>query len=273
MKSDRPPFDRRPLLIGVVHLDPLPGAPRFQPGRAGRRARTSWRDRAVRSARVLAEAGFDGVLVENFGDAPFFAKRVPPETTASVAVAAQAVRDAVEPRVLVGANVLRNDGRAALAVAPAAGLDFVRVNVLTGAVVTDQGLVEGDAATLLRARAALAPTVRILADVQVKHAAPLAPRPLEEEATDLVERGGADAVILTGPRSGLPVDPGALRNLRRALPDAVILVGSGVTRATVGRTLTEADGVIVGTALERGGRTGAPLDARRANAFVEAARG
>jgi membrane complex biogenesis BtpA family protein len=257
---------RRPLLLGVVHLQPLPGAPGHRPG-------SPWRRRAASDARAYAEAGFDGVLVENFGDAPFFAGRVPPETSASLAVAAHAVRDAVPPAVAVAVNVLRNDGRAAVAIAAAAGLDFVRINVLAGAFVTDQGLVEGEAAQLLRDRARLAPHLKILADVRVKHAAPLAPRPIEEEALDLVERAGADALIVTGSRTGRAVDREELASLRKALPEAFLLVGSGTSRHTVRGLLADADGAIVGSAVKRGGRTDAPVDKRRAAAFVHAARG
>ncbi len=259
-------LSRRPLLIGVVHLLPLPGAPGFRVG-------SRWRHRATQDARAYAEAGFDGVLVENFGDAPFFAGRVPAETTAALAVAARDVRDAVPASTAVGANVLRNDGRAAVAVAAGAGLDFVRVNVLAGAVVTDQGLVEGEADEILRDRARLAPALKILADVRVKHAAPLAERPLEEEALDLVERAGADALILTGSRTGRGVDREELARLRESLPEAFLLVGSGASRHTVRGLLADADGAIVGTAVKRGGRTDAPVDRRRAAAFVHAARG
>ena len=259
-------LSRRPLLLGVVHLQPLPGSPGHKPG--GR-----WRQRAVSDARVYGEAGFDGVVVENFGDAPFFAGRVPAETSTALAVAARAVRDALPPTLSVGVNVLRNDGRAAVAIAAAAGLDFIRVNVLAGAVVTDQGLVEGEAAELLRDRARLAPALKILADVRVKHAAPLAPRPIEEEALDLVERAGADALILTGSRTGRVVDRDELVGLRETLPDAFLLVGSGTSRHTVRGLLADADGAIVGTAVKRGSRTDAPVDRRRAAAFVQSARG
>lgn len=263
---------RRPLLLGVIHLAPLPGSPGWLRARAnGRRER--WRERAVADGGIYAEAGFDGVVVENHGDAPFFAGRVPPETSTALAVAARAVREALPASVHVGVNVLRNDGVAALAVAAAAGLDFVRVNVLTGAMVTDQGLVEGEAACLLRDRERLAPGVCILADAGVKHAAALAPRHPEEEALDLLERAGADALIVTGPRTGRPVDDEEIVRLREALPEAWILVGSGVTRHSIRRLLAVVDGVIVGTSVKRGGRVDAPVDRRRAAAFVQAARG
>jgi membrane complex biogenesis BtpA family protein len=263
------PLEKRPLLIGMVHLRPLPGAPAARPSR--RAAQPDWVRQAVRDAETLAAAGFGAILVENYGDAPFFKDRVPPETIAALARACAAVRDALPGRIAVGVNVLRNDALAAIAVAAAAGLDFIRVNVLNGSVATDQGVIEGRAAEVVRMRAALAPDVRIFADVRVKHARPLAPRPLEQEVHDLVHRGGADAVIVSGERTGLHVDLDELAEVQRAAGDALVLIGSGASAQNVARLLEGADGAIVGTSLKRGGKTTAPVDARRAAAFVRAA--
>jgi len=264
------PLLKRPLLVGMVHLPPLPGSPGWS-GDDGR-GLPGWVKRAVRDAETLVAAGFDALLVENFGDAPFFKDDVPAETVAALTRAASAVRSVAPARISVGVNVLRNDACAALAVATAAGLDFIRVNVLSGSVATDQGLVEGRAAEVLRLRARLAPAVRILADVRVKHARPVAPRPLAEEVGDLVTRAGADAVIVSGERTGAGVDPEELAVVRKAAGRAPVLLGSGATARSVGELLRLADGVIVGTALKRGGRTTAPVDAKRAAAFVRAAR-
>ncbi len=257
-------------MIGVVHLPPLPGAPRAVPAVAARRP--AWIRRAVEDATILDEAGFDAVIVENYGDAPFHKDDVPPETTAALAVATNAVREALPPRTAVGVNVLRNDALSALGIAAACGLDFIRVNVLAGAAVTDQGVVEGRAAEVLRARQRLAPDVRILADVRVKHAAPLAERPIEDEARDLAGRGGADALIVTGSRTGAGTYHDELTRVRDALPDALLLVGSGVTTKSVADVLDLADGVIVGTGIKRGGQTQNRVDPKRAAAFVAAAR-
>ena len=161
-----------PSLIGVIHLRPLPESPRYGGDLA------SVVSSAERDARALAEAGFDGIMVENFGDAPFVPDRVSPVTVAAMTACAVAVR-AAAPKVALGVNVLRNDAEAALAVAIAARAEMIRINVHTGARVTDQGLVEGRAHVTLRQRRALgAERVLLLCDVDVKHSAPLAARPL-----------------------------------------------------------------------------------------------
>lgn len=226
-----------------------------------------------RAARADAEsilgAGFDGYVLENFGDAPFF-KEVPPHVVAAMtALALELPRE----DAVCGANVLRNDARAALAVAAAAGLDFIRVNVHTGAFATDQGIIEGDAARTTRERAAIAPHVSILADVAVKHAAPLAAGfDIAQAAREAAYRGLADALIVTGAATGSPASLADARAVREAVPDRPLLVGSGVSAETIAQVLAIADGVIVGTALKRGGNVEAAVDPRRAREMVKRAR-
>ncbi len=248
----------------MVHLPALPGSP------GSELDVEALRERAVDDARALAGGGVDGVLVENYGDAPYAPDEVDEPTVAAMAVLSAAVRRAVE--VPVGVNVLRNDARAALAVAVAAGADFVRVNVWTGARLTDQGIVEGRAHEVLRLRRRLGSRVRVFADVAVKHSAPLAPGDPADEVADAVGRGRADAVIVTGPSTGRPPEPGALETAREAADGVPVLAGSGVTAGTVGDVLERADGVIVGSALRREGRAGRPVDPDRVARFVDAVR-
>ncbi len=258
------------LLLGVVHLPPLPGSPRFA---GDLDAVIAY---ACRDAGALLAGGLDGYVVENFGDAPFHPSDTPPWVPAVMARVAAALprQTAGGRRAVVGANVLRNDALAALAVAVAAGLDFIRVNVHIGAAVTDQGLIEGRAADTLRARRALAATrVAILADVLVKHARPLGGGQVDiaETAEETAYRGLADALIVTGTATGRATSLDDLRAVRAAVPDRPLLVGSGVTAATVGDTLSLADGAIVGTSLKIDGRTTAPVDVDRVRALVTAA--
>ena len=250
-------------LIGMVHLGPLPGSPRFGGDL------DAVVEAALSDAAVLAAAGFDALMVENFGDAPFYAKKVPDVTVASMAVAADAVRR--EAGLPIGVNVLRNDGLAAMAVAAAAGASFIRVNVLTWSMTTDQGPIVGRADEVGRLRAALNPSIGIAADVMVKHAVPPPGLTLERAARDTWERGGADALVVSGGATGDPASAADLETVRRAVPDARILVGSGASAATVGALLEVADGVIVGTSVKQDGVSTAPVDAARAAELVAAA--
>lgn len=257
----------RPRLVGVIHLPALPGSPRAA------RPLAEIVESAAADASALAAAGFDLVMIENFGDVPFFAGPVPRITVTAMTACAVAARGAARG-VPLGVNVLRNDADAALAIAVACDAACIRVNVHTGARVTDQGLVQGDAAATLRRRRDLgADRVEIWADVDVKHSAALAPRPVADEAQDLVHRGLADAVLVTGAGTGRAVDLEKLREVRRAVPDTSILVASGATIESLGSLTTLADGVIVGSALREGGRAGGPIVPARAAAFATAFRG
>ena len=252
----------RKVLIGVVHLKPLPGAPQH---------RASMADiikAAVADAVAYERGGAHALVVENFGDVPFTKSSVAPETLAAMAAVGCAVRAAV--KLPVGFNVLRNDGRSALALVAACGGDFIRVNVLSGAMLTDQGLIEGDAYNLLRDRARLAPGTQIFADVHVKHAVPLGDWSLEDAANDTVERGLADALIVSGVGTGKAADLDDVKRVRAACPHAKILLGSGVNLENVKSFLQVADGVIVGSSLKRDGKLTNPVDAKRVAALVKA---
>lgn len=254
-------------LVGVIHLPALPGSPRSS-ATAAECARS-----AAGCAALLARSGYDAIIVENFGDAPFFATKVPPVTIASMTACAIAVREAA-PDLALGINVLRNDAEAALAVAVSTGAAFVRVNVHTGARVTDQGIVEGQAATTLRTRRALgAESVAIWADVDVKHSSPLgASRPLTQEVEDLTKRGMADVVLVTGEGTGKSVDVEKLAHVKAAAGRSPVIVASGATIATLPLLAKHADGVVVGSALRAGGKAGIPIDEALTRAFAEAFR-
>lgn len=248
----------RPL-IGMLHVPPLPASPRF--GGDLRQIETH----VLADADALVEGGADALMLENFGDVPFYPARVPATTVAMLTALAVKVRQACQ--LPLGINVLRNDGESALAIAAAVGAQFIRVNVLCGARLTDQGIIGGVAHDLLRLRRALAAEhVAIVADVDVKHSAPLAAQPLQEEARDLVERGLADALVVSGAATGEASDPTQLAAVCEAVPGTPVLVGSGVTPDNINR-FSQAAGFIVGTGLKHGGQVAAAVDAARVAAF------
>lgn len=249
-----------PLVVAVVHLPALPGAPLYG-GDLG-----PIRERALRETQQLCEAGADALIVENFGDAPFFPEVVPPVTVAAMAaLIAELVRASSIP---IGVNVLRNDARSALAIAAATGAAFIRVNVHAGARVTDQGLLTGRAYETLRERRLLgAEHVRILADVHVKHSAPLGERSITDEALELAERALCDAVLVTGSGTGAPPSAGLVALVKAAV-HVPVLVASGVSLETASDLLHLADGCIIGSALKRGGDARNEVDPQRAREMI-----
>jgi len=258
MKKLTPLFRRRPSVYAMIHLAALPGSP----GYGG--SMSDVLRKAERDAEILVDNGVDGLIVENFGDVPFFLDRVPPVTTAAISVAVNRLRVRfAKPRIPIGVNVLRNDAQAALSIAAATDADFVRINVHVGAAVTDQGLVQGRAAESMRLRTAIGPHLRVMADLRVKHSAPLASFALEEEIGDLVERGRADAVLVTGPRTGAPPEQSFLERVRVLIGAVPLLVASGVTNENAPELAPFVDGMVVGSSLKRGGRVQNPVDGTR----------
>jgi uncharacterized protein len=255
-------------LVGVIHLPPLPGSPRAN-RRAG--AMTRILEGVRRDVAALARAKYDAVILENFGDAPFEPGAVAPITVAAMTSCVRVATD--DGRLAVGVNVLRNDVRSALAIAAATEASFVRVNVHVGAVVADQGIIQGRAHETMRERVAWgAERVKVWSDVDVKHAAPLGARPVAEVTKDAVLRGLADAVLVTGAATGARVDGDALAAVRGATTVPIYVASGAVPEDLPRLKKLGADGVIVGSYLRRGGKPGGPIDSARASSFAKAFR-
>jgi len=249
-------------VFGMVHLRALPGAPLYDS------SMDRVIDAALADARAICDGGAAGMVFENFGDRPFLRGRVAAETVAAMTRVISEVARAIH--LPFGVNVLRNDARSALAIAASTGAAFIRVNVHTGVMFTDQGVIEGEAAETLRMRASLAPHVLIFADHLVKHATPPPDVDAVQSAKDLRLRGLADVVIVSGSETGAAADPERLAMLRDAI-DAPLLIGSGLTAANAA-TYANADGAIAGTSIKRDGDVDAPVDVRRVEDLVKAFR-
>jgi uncharacterized protein len=249
-------------VIGMLHLPPLPGSPGF--GGSIDAIRESLR----RDADALASGGVHGLMIENLGDVPFFPGRVPAHTVAVMTLLAGEVRERFA-EIPLGINVLRNDGQSALAVAVATGASFIRVNMLCGARLADQGIIQGIAQDLLRDRAMLqAERIKILADVNVKHSAPLAPVSLETEVEDTLRRGLADGLVVSGTGTGKPTDPAEAERVKRVAGQAPVFIGSGADERTIPALAAHADGFIIGSAFKREGRASNPVDPARVGRIV-----
>ena len=251
-------------VIGMVHMLPLPGSPKFD---GDLRA---LRDSTLRDAEGLAMGGVNGLIIENFGDAPFYKERVPPHVVAQMTALAANLRRR-NPDLPIGINVLRNDAISAMAIASAVGASFIRVNILCGARVTDQGLMQGVARELLRYRKEIDSTgIKIFADVNVKHSAALGSHHsgsggyrLEDEVHDTIDRGLADAVIVSGTGTGKSAEMDELMTVKAAAGDTPVILGSGVNAENMQSFATHADGFIVGSGVKKDGVVTNAVDPRR----------
>jgi len=246
--------------IGVVHLLPLPTSARWQGDLDAVIAR------AEQEATALAAGGIHGLIVENFFDAPFPKSRVDPAVVSAMTIVVQRLAQLVP--LPIGVNVLRNDARSGLAIAACTSASFIRVNVLSGVMATDQGLIEGDAHNLLRYRRELGVDVKILADVLVKHAEPIGSPNMATAVKDTIHRGLADGVIVSGRATGDAPTVEELVMAKAAAGDTPVLVGSGASIDNVAGLMVSADGVIVSSSLKRKGLIEQPVDPIRTRQFV-----
>lgn len=252
-------------IIGVVHLLPLPTSPRW----GG--SLKAVIDRAEQEVTALASGGVDGVIIENFFDAPFTKNQVDPAVVSAMTLIIQRLKNLVS--LPMGINVLRNDAQSAIAIATCVQAQFIRVNVLTGVMATDQGLIEGQAHQLLRYRRELGSDVKIFADVLVKHARPLGTPNLTTAVQETINRGLADSIILSGWATGSPPTLEDLELASAAAHGTPVFIGSGASWENISTLMQAADGVIVSSSLKRRGRIEQPIDPTRVSQFVDAARG
>jgi uncharacterized protein len=220
-------FGVRRALIGVIHGGGLPGTPSHD------RSLPEIVDATVAEARLYAEAGFHGVVIENTHDRPYLKGAVGPEIVALLAVIGHEIRRAVSAPL--GVQILAGANRAALAVALASRASFVRFEGFVFAQVAAECLIESNAAALLRYRRTIgAEGIRVLADIKKKHSAhALAADVSLVETAKAAEFFLVDGVIVTGISTGQPTDEGEVNAVAESI-GVPVLVGSGVTSENIG---------------------------------------
>jgi uncharacterized protein len=255
-------FGSSRALVGVVHVQALPGTP------SHRSSLAAAVEQAVAEARAYAAAGFTGVMIENTCDRPYLNRSVGPEITAGMTVIGAAIRQAVA--LPLGVQVLAGANLAAVAVAHAVGASFVRVEGFVFAHVADEGLIGASAGELLRYRRAIgAEQVRIFADIKKKHSAHAITADVDiADTAHAAEFFLADGVIVTGSATGRATDPSEVTAVSHAV-GIPTLVGSGITCENMSR-YADADALIVGSSVKRDGLWSNPLDDERIRAMAQA---
>lgn len=251
-------FGYKPI-IGMVHLPPLPGSPLYEGGGIN-----SIIDYALEEATILEQEGVNGIEIENFMDPSYFPGTVGPELVSAMAIIAHEIKKKIH--LPLGICILA-DPIASIAVAHAVKAEFIRATVFTEAVVDVSGLILGRPHEILRYRKFLDNSIKIFADVQIKHSAPLAPRPIQESAYDAAYFL-ADAVIISGKHTGFPTPVEDVKVVKEVLPDVPVLVGSGLTAENVTRLFEYADGAIVGTYFKCEGKSENRIDRERVKKLV-----
>ena len=231
------------IVYGVVHLKSLPGSP------GNYLTLDEIIELAQEDVNSLVFGGVDGLIIENFGDVPFTKDNVSKRTIASFTKVVENIE--YDRKIQVGINVLRNDGIAALSIAEATNADFVRINVLNNVMMyTDQGIIEGKAHEIAEFKNTLNKEIDIYADVFVKHAVPPEGSKIENHTEELIERAGADVVIVTGDGTGHQIDIEDLSKVRDIVPQGRLAIGSGVNEENIEDYVGLADILIVGTSFK-----------------------
>ena len=238
-------------IIGMVHCLPLPGTPGFDGDYQGIIRR------AVEDAVTLEKAGVDAVIVENMGDTPFKAM-LNTAQVAALSAAAAAVKDAI--RIPVGIDAAFNDCKASLAIAGITGAQFIRVPVFVDTVLFTDGVIAPCARECVEYRKQLGlEHVRILADVQVKHAHMLLPHITGEQSAREAEANGADGIIVTGSEIGVETPIDMIARVKKVV-HLPVFAGSGVKASNIGEQMHVADGGIIGSSLKKDGILTNPID-------------
>ena len=258
-------FNRKCSMIGMLHLQPLPGAAGY--GGSIDRITAS----ALDEAMIYKEYGFDALMVENMHDVPFLKGRVEPETTAAMAVIAALIKH--ETQMPMGIQILAGANLEALGAAVASGLDFIRVEAFVFAHVGDEGYQESCAAELIRRRWQLkAERIKIFADIKKKHSAHAITSDITlVETARTAEFFKADGVIVTGMHTGDPPSPADIQDVFHSV-DCFVLVGSGVSASNVHQYQPWSDAIIVGSSLKVDGKWNNSLDEKLVCTFIERTR-
>ena len=253
-------------IIGMIHVQALPGTPgaRFSPAEII--------EIAVKEARAYAEAGIDGIAIENMHDIPYLNREVGPEITAMMTIVGAAVKKAAN--LPVGIQILAGANESALAAAQAANLDFIRAEGFVFGHLADEGMMNSDAGTLLRYRKKIgAEDVLILTDIKKKHSSHSISADISlADTAHAADFFLSDGLIVTGSSTGRAAEIEDLREVK-AETNLPVLIGSGITPENVGQFLPLADGLIIGSYFKKNGYWLNDVEADRVKQFMDLVNG
>jgi membrane complex biogenesis BtpA family protein len=257
-------FATRKPIIGMAHLGPLPGSPLYD----ATRGMDGLVADVIDDIEALQAGGVDAVMFGNEGDRPYLLKAAPESLAAMAAIIGQ-----VKPRLRVpfGVNYLW-DPVATVGLAVATGASFAR-EVFTGVYASDMGMWQPDCAGALRLRAQLGrPDLRLLFNVNAEFASALDQRGIAQRVKSVVFSSLADAICVSGPITGQPVDGSELAAAKGAAGGVPVFANTGVNLDNIARILAVADGCVVGTHFKVEAHTWNKVDPARVVRFMDRVR-
>ncbi len=251
----------RKTIIGMIHVDALPGTPRYHSSLPEIIAK------AKAEAQLYQEAGIDAIGIENMHDIPYLNQTVGPEITAAMAVVGYEAKNATG--LPCGVQILAGANKEALAVALAAGLDFIRAEGFVFGHVADEGYIDAQAGELLRYRRQIgAEHILVMTDIKKKHSSHAMTTDVDiVETAHAAEFFLSDGVIVTGVATGREASLEELERVKAAV-QIPVLVGSGVNLENVDRYLAIADALIIGSYFKQGGHWTQGVDLERVKDFM-----
>ncbi|MFE0351498.1 BtpA/SgcQ family protein [Streptomyces griseoluteus] len=260
------PGSNHKLILGMVHLAPLPGTPFHRPDTF-----PEILDTAVASARALYEGGADGCLIQTVDRVYSVADESDPARTTAMGLIVRAVVEATGEDFRVGVQLMRNAIKSSLAVAKVAGGDYVRAGALVGQTLTAHGMVRADPLEVMSYRRSIdAEAVGIVAEIDSMHFKWFGGEATTAQVARAARTVGADAVSLSHPDERTALD--MIASVRDAVPQLPIVLAGHTDHDNAARMLAAADGAFVGTCLESGG-WGGRVDLDRVRRYVDIVRG
>jgi hypothetical protein len=255
---------KRKVVIAMAHIGALPGSPLYDS--EGGVARLI--EGVLADTEKLQAAGVDAIMFGNENDRPYvFSAKT--EAIAGMTAVVEGVKPSL--KVPFGVNFLW-DPKASVAIGAVTGARFVR-EIFTGVFASDMGIWEPDCAGAFDLRRNLGRTdMKMLFNINAEFAHSLDARPIELRARSAVFSSLADAILISGPLTGQPVEQSNLIKVREAVRDVPVFANTGVNIDNVEGILSHADGVIIGTHFKVDGNTWNPVDGARAKRFMDKVR-
>ena len=253
---------KKKVIIGLVHLLPLPGTPFYEPGNVEKAM-----DKALADATALYEGGADGCLVQTIDRVYPVGEEADYARVAAIANITKAVAEATGPEFQIGVQILWNAFKASLAVASVSGGSFLRLNAFVGATMTPSGVAEANPVDFQNYRAQIdAQHIKLIAEVDGMHFHWLDGSKSAVEVAGLARNAGAHAVEVAHKDEATNLR--VVREIKEVYPDLPVILGGNTNHENAARRLADADGALVGSCFEPAG-WGSHIDIDRVKAYMD----